>query len=585
MSNRFIDPSPQFASATEVYAGGTLSFFVTGTSTPATTYSDPGLDIADANPNPIDLDSAGRAEVEIFLDPSVVYKTVLKDSDGNTIYTRDPVVDVAANVTAAFQVYNGNPNGNVAGNAGSVGGSGASTIWDLTNDLLYVCTTSGVAAAAVWTQVASVLSGAVSFSSIITPSSLGANQNNYAPTSFSTSSHVRQDSSAAYTITGWDGGSAGRLFTYTNISAYAHTFSDESSSSDAENRFALKADLVVHPDTSVDFWYDSTSLRWRLKGDHLNAPTGDPGGRLTLTTAVPVLVSDVTGATTLYYTPYKHNYARLYNGTSWQVVQFSEVSQTLADATKSPAAAAVASIYDIFLWLDAGTLRATRGPAWTGVTSRGTGAGTTELERIDGTWVNKVAITNGPAANRGLYLGTIATNSTGANGEIDMMFAPAAAAGGSANRLYVWNMYNRVEVSSLCLDSTDTWNYTTATIRQANAAAGGGVNNRITVVCGLNEDTADVTVVAASSNTSGNVQRVSGVGLDATASFVGLRGLIASTADNIETCSGTYRGLVGLGGHFFSWNEYSAATGTTSWRGDNGAPTLGACGMSMAWRM
>ena len=40
------------------------------------------------------------------------------------------------------------------------------------------------------------------------------------------------------------------------------------------------------------------------------------GFRLTLTTATPVTTSDVTGATTLYLTPYSHNCIGLYDGTS-----------------------------------------------------------------------------------------------------------------------------------------------------------------------------------------------------------------------------------------------------------------------------
>lgn len=584
MANRFFNPNDQFASATAVYAGGFLYFYVTATSTLTNTYNSSAL--SSANANPVELDSAGRASVEIFLDPSVTYKVVLKDVDLNTIWTRDPVVDPAANVTAAFQVYNGNPNGFVAGNRGSVGGSGASACWDFTNNLLYVCTTSGVAAAAVWTQVASVLSGAVSFSSIITPSSLAANQNDYAPTSFSTSSHVRQDSSAAYTITGWAGGGAGRLFTYTNISAYAHTFSDESASSTAANRFALKTDLVVRPDTSVDFWYDSTSLRWRLKGDHLNAPTGDPGGRLTLTTAVPVLVSDVTGATTIYYTPYKHNYARLYNGTSWQVVQFSEVSQTLADTTKSPAAAAVSSNYDMFLWNDSGTIRCTRGPAWTNVTTRGSGAGTAEIERIDGTWVNAVAITNGPGENLGLYVGTISTSATGANGDLNMMFAPAAAAGGSVNRLDVWNMYNRVSVSSTCRDSTNSWNYTTATIRGFNGDVSSGAGNRVTMVCGLNEDHVSAFFGCYASPSGGTATVRAGIGLDVANAFSGFLGIdTLDSASDLRAIIGKYDGLVGLGSHFLQALEYSEAVGTVTWYGDNNAPTVSQSALIVNWRM
>src|SRR5262245_21621926 len=73
-------------------------------------------------------------------------------------------------------------------------------------------------------------------------------------------------------------------------------------------------------------------------GGSFNTP--QPSGRLTLTTAVPFLVSTVTAATTIYYTPAVGNIVPLYNGTSFVPTAFSEVSQATTDTTKSPAAVA-----------------------------------------------------------------------------------------------------------------------------------------------------------------------------------------------------------------------------------------------------
>lgn len=75
-------------------AGGTLTFYRTGTTTKRNTYSD--KDLATANPNPITLDSAGRAQssagayVPIFGE-SADYKVILKSSDGSTTITHDPI--------------------------------------------------------------------------------------------------------------------------------------------------------------------------------------------------------------------------------------------------------------------------------------------------------------------------------------------------------------------------------------------------------------------------------------------------------------------------------------------------------------
>jgi len=581
MANRFINPNPQYLDATpNVYSGGNLFFYVTGTSTPTDTYSDSTLTTPNANPVP--LDSAGRPATEIFLDPAVTYKVVLEDEDANIIWTRDPVVDPAANATSTFTVYPGNPNGNVAGYQGNPGGTGASVIWDTINNILYVNTTSGDAATAVWTAVAATLSGAVVINGVITPTSLAANQNDYQPTGFSGAARIRQNSSVDVTITGLDLDQVnGRFLTYTNISDFDHTFTDEDALSAAANRFALDSNLVIPPGQTYEFWYDSASARWRLVGDFRNAPTGGPGFRLTLTTATPVLQADVTAATTVFYTPYKHNYARLYNGTHWYVVQFSELSQTLADTTKSPAAAAVSSLYDMFLWNDAGTLRCTRGPAWSSGTARGAGAGTTEIERIDGTWVNAEDITNGPAANLGLYVGTIQTSASGANGQLNMMFFPAAAAGGSANRLDVWNMYNRVPTSSTCRDSTNSWTYATAAWRAKNNNAA----NSITVVCGLNEDSV-VAMAACHATHSTNSNVGLGIGIDSTTVFSGLPAKVGVTLAGTYYNGGTghYTGLVGLGSHILTSLEY-AFSATATFYGDNNAPTVEQSGLQLMWLM
>ncbi len=77
-------------------SSGTLTTFLAGLSTPATTYSDVNLTIA--NTNPISLDAAGRpTSGAIFLTPGVSYKFILKDVLGATIATRDNIAAVPLN--------------------------------------------------------------------------------------------------------------------------------------------------------------------------------------------------------------------------------------------------------------------------------------------------------------------------------------------------------------------------------------------------------------------------------------------------------------------------------------------------------
>lgn len=86
--SRFVNPQPQYFSDLGLpLSEGNLYFYITGTSTPLDTYSDPTLSIP--NDNPVPLDAAGRPENDIFLQG--VYKVILRDLDGNLIWEKDPV--------------------------------------------------------------------------------------------------------------------------------------------------------------------------------------------------------------------------------------------------------------------------------------------------------------------------------------------------------------------------------------------------------------------------------------------------------------------------------------------------------------
>lgn len=90
MSNAFriLNQSPQFFTIDgEVLAGGSLTFSESGTSTPADTYNGP--DLGTPNANPVVLDSAGRAETDIWGNTN--YRVVLKDALGAVQWTRDNV--------------------------------------------------------------------------------------------------------------------------------------------------------------------------------------------------------------------------------------------------------------------------------------------------------------------------------------------------------------------------------------------------------------------------------------------------------------------------------------------------------------
>jgi hypothetical protein len=300
--------------------------------------------------------------------------------------------------------------------------------------------------------------------------------------------------------------------------------------------------------------------------DNLNAAdypyaTVPAGGRLTLTTAVPVTTSDVTAATTIYYTPYINNILPIYNGQGYVYRTFTELSNITtnsATGNAGPAAVTTDSNYDLFVWSDAGTLRLTRGPLWTSNTARGTGAGTTELVSVLGTYLNAVAITNGPAAQRGTYVGTVRSD---ASSQIN----------DSLLLRHVWNQYNRTSRRLSVVDATATWTYSVLAYRQAN----GSTANQVSIVCGQNEDIVSLNCASRVGNDT-NTPRVvlSSIGLDTTTApgavpLVGFGVCTASLTQNLLSSIHTYPGL---GYHYFAWLERGAGVDVQTWEsgGSNG---------------
>jgi hypothetical protein len=69
--------------------GWKAQFYLAGTSTPATTYTDQAG--SSANANPVILDGSGEAD--IWLDPAVSYKLVLKDENDAVQRTVDGILE------------------------------------------------------------------------------------------------------------------------------------------------------------------------------------------------------------------------------------------------------------------------------------------------------------------------------------------------------------------------------------------------------------------------------------------------------------------------------------------------------------
>lgn len=316
----------------------------------------------------------------------------------------------------------------------------------------------------------------------------------------------------------------------------------------------------------------------KANGQPLIAPAaGAPGpaqGRLTNLSNVPVLTSSVGSQGTIFYTPYLGTFVPIYNGATMVMTDIvSERSQTLADTTKSPAAAVGNKNYDMLVWNDAGTIRCTRSPAWASDTSRGSGAGTAELTRVGGFLVNAQAISNGPAANRGTYVGTIRTNGSALN---DFVFGSVAAGGGQA-AFGIWNMYNRCDVFTMIGDNTNSWTYNNAAWRAANNSAG----LRASFILGLAEDAFGAeyhgafTATAGGPYGGGSVPQIA-IGYDTTSAPSGRYTALHQ--------HGEFNKSGDIGWHFVQAIEKSP-TATTTFYGDNGAATVIQTGMEWKGKM
>jgi hypothetical protein len=97
MAQRFIEPIARiFTNAGAVGVGYKYYFYLTGTTTPVTTYQNAGLTVA--NTNPVLSDANGRFP-EIWYSDLSQLKLIVKDSLNNTIETVDPVGSTASAIS------------------------------------------------------------------------------------------------------------------------------------------------------------------------------------------------------------------------------------------------------------------------------------------------------------------------------------------------------------------------------------------------------------------------------------------------------------------------------------------------------
>ncbi len=278
--------------------------------------------------------------------------------------------------------------------------------------------------------------------------------------------------------------------------------------------------------------YDGTT--W----DSMAATIVQPQGYLTLTNIAsggPITFQDVTAATSVYYSPFVGQVCPVYNGSIFVNQPFSEQTLTLVSQHLS------STIYDVFGFLNSGSFAIGTGPAWTnsGIATgaRGTGAGTTQLQRLNGllTNQNQITLRNGSttftvSANQATYLGSIYINAVAGQISCHVSY-------GQARKWGVWNCYNRQPIFLQEGDPATSWSYTTVGYRQANNSS----NNYLDAFTGLSEETYDIEYEIFNSVTLGAgtaTQPIAAIGFNSVTPF-GVLGIYKNSTDSGNTSNVT----------------------------------------------
>lgn len=294
----------------------------------------------------------------------------------------------------------------------------------------------------------------------------------------------------------------------------------------------------------------STSL---LRGDRtwqpintIVAPPSIQCGRVTLTTGVPVTITDVTAATTVYFSPVNScNQITLWNGTTNQLDSLVEQSIAVPATTNT--------VYDVFAFDNAGTANIEI-LAWTSTTARATA----------------VTVQNGYYAKASTparrWVGSFATTGTSGQTEDSQL-----------NRL-VCNYSNVVPRYFRLIDTTDSWGYSTATWRQARASTANQVKG---LVC-ITEMQIDLRLNAFLSQTSTGGQQSVAIGEDSitvpATNAINITGSVAGANIYVSSSSSLVENPT-LGIHTWAWLEFASIGGTGTFFGDNGAVAAAQSGL------
>ena len=315
--------------------------------------------------------------------------------------------------------------------------------------------------------------------------------------------------------------------------------------------------IDIGDDVTLDESYKTYSLvydgsKWRpwtyVASVASESDIGIVEGRLTATSGLPVTTADVSGTANVYFAPYGGSRISLYDGSSaWEVKTFTQITISLSGLTASKP-------YDVFAYNSSGTVTIET-LVWTNTTTRATA-----LATQDG-----VLVKTGATTRR--YLGTVYINASGGQTDDTIL------------KRYIWNYYNRVSRTLRVMDTTASWTYTTATVRQMR----GSTANQVETVIGVAEVPVSLSLRIGAQNTLAAKNMWAGIGHNATTAPVATSQSSYSTSPVSYYVQMLGAGLTvypAIGFSYFSMLEWSVASGTTTFYGNNTASTPMRTGMS-----
>lgn len=301
-----------------------------------------------------------------------------------------------------------------------------------------------------------------------------------------------------------------------------------------------------------------------------------PGGRLTLSSTLPVPTADLTAQGTIYYLPYVNQLVPIYNGTHWQEFNIgSSGTNFVLGATNMP----TTQVYDVYMVNVSGTPTLCS-MYWGGNTARSTtlggktGSANASVVQLNGVWVNNAAIATGNcfgggagttsvtiAQNQGTLLGSYYTTGSATTG---VAFKPAGASGGSNNIIGLSNAYNRITQTALMRETATAFTIASTTFAQMNASAA----DRITWVDSLQQSPVVVRGTLVGGDATAGSCAAYGVVLDATSGTPNVVGQgcagTATIADNYSTLSVSESFYPQLGLHFVQAEVAALVSGTST---------------------